>query len=82
MMNNAISCNSIQKPPENHRTAFGRYFFSFSLNASGIHGLALTYGLEEQDSGTDRHIERVEPAQHGNADMGIGSTTPGVGQSC
>ena len=43
--------------------------------------VTLANGLEEEDGGADGDVERVEPAQHGNTDVGIGGLTPRIGQS-
>ena len=43
--------------------------------------VALSDGLEEEDGGTDGDVERVEPAQHGDADMCISGTAPHIGES-
>ena len=44
--------------------------------------LALAHGFEEEDGCADRHIEAVEPAQHGNAYVRIGCLAPHIGQTC
>ena len=41
-----------------------------------VAGLALADGLEEEDGGGDGGIQRIEPAQHGDADVSVGGASP------
>ena len=44
--------------------------------------LPLPDGLEHEDGGRNADVQGVEPAEHGDADMGIGSLAPLLGESC
>ena len=41
----------------------------------------LPHHLEHEDGRTDRDVERVQLATHGNTDVGISSLAPGLGES-
>lgn len=47
-----------------------------------LKSLPLPYRLEEEDGGADGNVERVETAEHGYADVGIGGLAPLLGKSC
>ena len=44
--------------------------------------LPLPNRLEEEDGGANGDVERVETAEHGDADVGIGGLAPLVGEAC
>ena len=43
--------------------------------------MALPYCFEHQYGGADAYVQRVDAAEHGNADVGVGSLSPKVSQS-